>query len=313
MAACGGAWLGTPEMDVFFHSDDLGASPKVNEDILSAWESGDLDGFSVLANGVAMEQVRQRLLGAATRPARISVHLNLSESRCMATAAHIPLLVDRGGNLRHSFGSLLLLWLKSSRWGRVELARQVELEWGAQIAAVQSLCAPREVIQVDGHVNVHMLPFLFPIAARCAASAGVPGIRISREAFYMADKLRDGFRPYFWINIIKHILLRLLSIKADRTARACGLNAPDKTVGVLYTGHMTRKRAHAGIAAAAQSGANKVEVVFHVGGAERHEADRWQHSPAIERFYLSPQRAVEREEIKGARHPLPKPATNRAS
>ncbi len=284
--------------DVCFHSDDLGVSLRVNDAILSAWEAGDLDGFSILANGVGQDEIARRLAAAPERPARISVHLNLSECACTAPREKIPLLVDAGGVFRHSFGSLLWLWLRTSHRRRAELKSQIELEFNAQIAAVQALCTPRSVCQLDGHIHIHMLPFTFPVAIRCARAAGVPGIRVSRESFYLSDPWRDGLRPFFMLNLVKHFLLRLLSVRARVLAEAGGLQSPARLVGVLYTGHMTARRALDGIAAARRRIAGPLEVVFHVGRAMPDEAGRWAHAPAQGLFYLAPQRAVEQAEIK---------------
>lgn len=60
-----------------------------------------------------------------------------------------------------------------------------------------------------------------------------------------------------------------------------------------------------------RAGAAEIEVIFHVGGAAPHEANRWAHASAVERFYLSPQRAVERAEITFARDCPPEPAARK--
>src|ERR1035437_1864546 len=142
---------------------------------------GYLDGFSVMANGEAWQPTKEALVKEATRPARLIAHLNLSEGPSSATPSQVPLLVDDEGNLKHGFGSLAALWLKGSDGLRQALLMQVEQEWRAQICRVSEMVAPRVVNGVDGHVHVHMLPFLFPIAARLAHEAGIPVIRVSRE------------------------------------------------------------------------------------------------------------------------------------
>jgi chitin disaccharide deacetylase len=254
-------------MRIHVHSDDLGGTEAASADILDTWEAGGLDSFSILPNGAGLAFARDRLRRSGDRPARISVHLNLSEGRSISPPVDVPLLVGSDGALTLGFERLLLTWLRSSKAGRAELARQVGEEWRAQVDVVKRTIEPRTIAALDSHRHVHMLPFLFPVAAAIALDEGIAGIRISRETAYVASPA-DLLRPFFWANVVKHAALRVCAVFARSTARRSGLSAPDRLVGVLYTGHMTERRARAGIRAASRSSANETEVVFHVGRAE---------------------------------------------
>jgi len=73
-------------------------------------------------------------------------------------------------------------------------------------------------------------------------------------------------------------------------------------IGILYTGHMSRRRAERGIAAAVALHASTIEVVFHVGQSEEVEASRWAGSGAYASFHLSKSRTIEYEELMSWRH-----------
>jgi predicted glycoside hydrolase/deacetylase ChbG (UPF0249 family) len=275
-------------MILHIHSDDMGATAQVTQRMLASWQAGVLSGFSVLANGAACDQMAAVLEADATRPARIACHLNLSEGPSSAPAQLVPLLVDAEGNLRHTFGSLIQAWIAN----RSALTRQVELEWRAQIATLQQRIAPRSIVVVDGHMHVHMLPFLFPAAARLAAQAGIPAIRIAREPLFATDT-RDLLNTYFAVNLIKHSVLKACSWLATPAARRHGLSSPTRMIGILYTGHMNLAAALAGIDAARRQNAAEVEVVFHVGRAAEDERHRWKGRESMAAFYCSPLRDSE--------------------
>ncbi len=279
-------------MILHIHSDDMGATPHVTQRMLASWQAGVLSGFSVLANGRACDQMAAALEADATRPARIACHLNLSEGPSSAPPDAVPLLIDADGNLRHTFGSLIQSWLAN----RSALTRQVELEWRAQITTLQQRIAPRAVAVVDGHMHVHMLPFLFPVAAMLAAQAGVPAIRIAREPLFAADS-KDLLNTYFYVNLIKHVVLKACSWLATPTARRHSLSSPTQMIGILYTGHMNEATALAGIDAARRKNATEVEVVFHVGRAAENERDRWKGRESMAAFYCSPLRDSEFAEV----------------
>ncbi len=290
-------------MITLIHSDDMAATPHVTEDMLRSWREGTLDGFSVIANGTARDAVARALQAEPNRAVRIVVHLNLSEGPSSAPPELVPLLVDGRGILKHTFTTLLRAWHGSSAAAKQRLGEQIAREWSAQIAEVQRIAAPRSVAGVDGHMHVHMPPFLFDIAARLAAGAGIPSIRISREPFYLA-RARDLIGMSYYVNALKQIVLRLCAPRAAEIARRHGLSAADRIVGVLYTGRMTAARARAGIAAAKRSGAMSTEVLFHVGRADETERERWTGRAFIGDFYLSPWRDVERREAAALRAQL---------
>jgi predicted glycoside hydrolase/deacetylase ChbG (UPF0249 family) len=284
-------------MKIIFHSDDLGITAGATRQILSAWAAGALDGFSVIANGEALDAVRQELEEHPQRAERISVHFNLTEKAPSAPAREVSLLLGPDGMFRHSFGSLFAKWLLSSRSDWSALLRQVEIECQAQISAVRAASGGRGVHAIDGHNHVHMIPGIFSAVARAARHEGVPEIRVSREPFYVAEPVQDLLRPFWWVNLVKHTLLRWLSRRAVPVAARHTLQSPQYMIGVLYTGHMNRSRAQRGIDAAAALDASTIEVVFHVGQSEEAEASRWAGSGAVASFHLSRSRTIEYKEL----------------
>lgn len=277
-------------MKIRLHSDDLGATPSVTTRMLDCWQRGVLDGFSIMANGTAGGLVQSALQAEAARPAFVVAHLNLSEGPSTLPPTEVPLLVDARGELRHGYGSLLRLWLFGGRKTRAALCHQVRCEWQAQIERVATLVAPRAIDGVDGHVHVHMLPFLFPIAAALAVEQGIASIRVTHEPLHCARGLWELLRPALAINLLKHVVLRVCARWAWPVVKATGLQAPQRVLGVLYSGQMTADAALAGLAAAQRAGVDSVEAIFHVGRAQENEVERWRGRPGIAAFNLDPQR-----------------------
>jgi predicted glycoside hydrolase/deacetylase ChbG (UPF0249 family) len=284
-------------LKIFLHTDDLAATESMSKGMLDRWMHGYLDGFSIMANGEAAQTCQQVLTQAAERPARLIAHLNLTEGPSSASPSDVPLLVNADGHLKHGFASLALLWLKSSSKQRQQLQAQVEQEWRAQLHQIITMVAPRQINGVDGHVHVHMLPFLFPIAARLARERGIATIRVTREPFHLERGWRDLFVKPVLVNFLKHSVLRACSINAMKVVRQAGLSTSDYVIGVMYSGRMTAASALAGIAAAQRYGAESVEVLFHVGRASEYERKRWGSNRAFSEFPCSDQRDQEFAEL----------------
>jgi len=276
----------------------MAATEAVTTRMLAAWTSGAIGGFSVLANGRALGRLCHALKEESKRPARIAAHLNLSEGPPCAAAPSVAMLVDADGELNQTFGSLLRTWLRADAARRVRFLDQVRSEWRAQIERLRAALPDRSLAALDGHMHVHMLPFLFPIAADLAKEFGIPQIRISRESLYLAGGLRDLANPAILINFVKHAVLRMCARFAEPAARERGLTWPDRIVGVIYSGCLSAEAAKAGVEAARRDGASEVEVVFHVGRAVENERDRWGRRDFMSEFYLSPQRDLEFEQAE---------------
>lgn len=280
-------------MKILFNADDAGATKCITDRIMDAWKLRLIDGFSIIANGDACLEIKKALKENHDLPARLCVHLNLSEGQCLAPKQEVASLVGADGLLHLGFGDVLLLWLRSSGSERAQLISQIKKEWQKQIQAVKRICFPRNIIGLDSHNHVHMLPFLFPVAVSLMQAEGIPEIRIAREIPYLSSMRSESLNSKFFINIIKHILLRICSIQATRLDKELFINSPEAIVGVLYTGMMSASAALSGIKAAENRGVKKLEVLFHIGRASVHEAIRWSPIPKPSSFMLSANRDKE--------------------
>jgi predicted glycoside hydrolase/deacetylase ChbG (UPF0249 family) len=276
------------------HSDDLGITFQSTNHILESWQAGHLDSFSIIANGDATDQIPLGLAAAGNRKIKIAIHFNLTEGRSTAPPEEVPLLVNEKGDFRHTFASLVLASILSPASKKKELFRQIAIECSAQIREIRSLCGKREVRALDGHNHIHMIPGIFNRIAQIAKKEGLSEIRIAFEPFYVDNLWHDWRKLFWWINLIKHLLLKFLSIHARQVARRLSLVYPDAIIGVLYSGRMTASRALRGIETANR--ANNIQVIFHIGRAHIVEAKRWRRS-TYAAFHLSEWRDKERSEI----------------
>lgn len=282
-------------MRIIFHADDFGATENVNANILAAWQAGGLDSISIIANGEAIKEAAIAVNTDTDRPLRLVVHLNLSEGKPLVDPDAIPMLVDSSGYLKHGFLGLWMTWLRLNKKRKQDLLRQIETEWRQQIKTVIDTFTPRQVVAVDGHIHIHMLPFLFPLAIRLAREAMLTEVRISREILHFS--LRESLRVGFAFNVIKFLLLNILAIPARKLGKLKGMNSPDMIAGVLYSGNMTPQTARAAINSAERARIEWLEVLFHPGRATTEEAIRWKNNEGIGKFYLDQRRDFERDAL----------------
>ena len=138
-------------MRILIHADDLGISRGITDNILRCADEGALNSASVVVNCDASAYA---LAECRKRPGlRLALHLNLVEGRPLSPPGALDLLTDGDGFFRHTFFSLWKLWWLSGPAKRARLARQINLEFTAQIEAFRRASSENAPLAIDsrGH------------------------------------------------------------------------------------------------------------------------------------------------------------------
>ena len=220
--------------NLIVNADDLGWTQGVNRGIAEAHRNGIVTSTSLLANGCAFEEgVRSALQSPRLG---VGVHLNLSDGKPLAPARQVKSLLDENGNFSGGPETLLFrLTAKSLD------AREVELEWNAQIEKVRA--AGIRPTHLDGHKHVQMLPGLFAVALRLAKKHGIEAVRVSHEASSLRAALNSGgeLLGLMLKQGVQARGLKLLARDARKMAERAGIAAADYFCGIAQTGVLTKK------------------------------------------------------------------------
>ncbi len=220
--------------NLIVNADDLGWTQGVNRGIAEAHRNGIVTSTSLLANGCAFEEGVQSALQSPRLG--VGVHLNLSDGKPLAPARQVKSLLDENGNFSGGPETLLFrLTAKSLD------AREVELEWNAQIEKVRA--AGIRPTHLDGHKHVQMLPGLFAVALRLAKKHGIEAVRVSHEASSLRAALNSG-GELAWLMLKQGVQargLKLLARDARKMAERAGVAAADYFCGIAQTGVLTKK------------------------------------------------------------------------
>lgn len=282
-------------MIIYRHSDDLGITIANSNAILDAWENKYIDGFSIVANTNTQAYIKKRILENIMLPARIGVHLNLSDGICLAAKKNIPLLVDGSGRLKIYF--FKALWIHIIGGNRKsEFLQQVKVEWTHQIEKVIDCIPQRSITFLDSHYHIHMIPSLFKLATELCTVYNIPQVRRTKEFFYFSDKRRDNFSIHFFKNIIKHFLLNFLSgLNKISSPIVC---SADFIAGVLFSGQMNKEVIKQIIATAKKNKIYSTEIIFHIGFTDVKSLKAWTNNKHTIKHYSSMGPAKEWEAVK---------------
>jgi hopanoid biosynthesis associated protein HpnK len=156
----------------------------------------------------------------------LGLHLTLIQGQGVLSHRHIPHLVDTRGAFGHNPVEAGLTYFFSRR-ARQEIG--VELE--AQVEKM--LAAGLHPRFLNGHLNIHLHPAVWPLVRRLAESYNIPAIRLAREDLGTTLSLNRRRLVYKTAHAL------IFTWLSRRAARDMGdLKANDHLFGLLNDGAM---------------------------------------------------------------------------
>ena len=253
-----------------FHADDYGLFPTQSHRILDCHRNGNLNGISVMTNSIHLSECMSDM-HLFSEDVAVSVHLNLIEGRSLSGA---PLLTDDAGNLRGSFGKLLL---QSYLPGRNRYRQQLKQELSAQIGEIRKYFPEGTPVRLDGHAHYHMIPVVFDAMMDVIREENLPVsyIRIPREYLRIYLPHLKKLQEFSPINIVKVMILNFLSLRAEIRYGKFLKNLEKKLfMGVFLSGRMYYENViHLlpGALALAEKLGMGLEILAHPGGVFEQE------------------------------------------
>jgi hopanoid biosynthesis associated protein HpnK len=207
-------------------ADDLGLSPEVNAAVERAHREGVLTAASLMVGERAVPEAVE----IARRNPRLAIglHLTLTDGTPVLPPERIPALVQRNGRFRDDMAGLGLT-LAASAAAR----RQLAAEAAAQFAAFDASGLVCD--HLNAHKHFHLHPVIAAIAFRAARAAGVRGVRIPWEPPALVRGLDPQART-------QPRALYPFVAALRRLAARHGLAAPDRVVGLAWSGAFTAGR-----------------------------------------------------------------------
>jgi len=174
----------TAPIRLIVNADDFGLSESVNAAVMEAYDRGILTSCSLMV-GEAAAAVAVR--AARERPdLAVGLHVTTLCGHAVLPSAAVPRLVDASGRLP---GHPIRIGLRYALDRAVQA--QLERELRAQFERFREFGLPMS--HVDGHLHLHLHPFIFDRVVALAEEFGCRRIRLPREewwAFWRAERFR---------------------------------------------------------------------------------------------------------------------------
>lgn len=210
------------------NADDFGSSRAVNRAVIEAHTRGILTSASLMVTGEAVDEA---IALARSHPAlAVGLHLVLVQGLAASPPGRVPHLVDPAGRLPDDPVALGLRLVTDAR-----LRREATVEIEAQLERFRATGLP--LSHVDGHLNFHMHPAVFPVLASRAAALGALGVRLPRDDLRLA--LRHD-RARLASKLLWAAAFGPLSAWARRRLPP-PLRAPDRVFGLFQSGRVTTR------------------------------------------------------------------------
>jgi predicted glycoside hydrolase/deacetylase ChbG (UPF0249 family) len=152
---------------LIINADDYGYFPCISKGILEAASSGILTATGILANSPDLKAQLEWL--DSVEGLDLGVHLNLT-FRQPLTAAMAEKLSRWDGCFPGAYWMSLMVLT-----GKISI-QEVRTEWRAQIEA----CQRKNLLFLNSHEHIHMLPVLFPLVLELAQEYEIPHVRFTQ-------------------------------------------------------------------------------------------------------------------------------------
>ena len=287
-------------MIIELHADDIGASIGITDSIMLMVKFADRNslnaGVSVLANMEAFDYAMHDLKPFPN--VNTSLHLNFIEGRPLAKTESVSHLVDSEGFFNQSFQSIWFQYLKGSKSVKDQLRQQISLEIREQLSALREALGENKEMRVDGHNHLHMIPFIMDEILKLKEEFNIQYVRVPYESFFVSLKSLSDLLNYFGLNLVKHLLLNMLSYWAFKKLKRCEVKNNQHFVGVLFTGNVSLHSIEKGLKVIFRQRSSRdsdamTEVLLHPGKALPEERELWTHYPEMAGFYFSNARDLE--------------------
>ena len=216
--------MGPETRRVILTGDDFGLSPAVNAAIIQAYREGILTCASLMINGPAWQEAVD--LAKAHPDLCVGLHLTLIQGRGVLPHRQIPHLVNHQGNFRHDPVGAGFTYFFSRR-ARQEIRAELE----AQVEKTLSAGLPPRFL--NGHLNIHLHPAVWPLVRRLAADYDISAVRLARENLTVSLTLNSQRVVY---KTVHALIFAWLSRRAAKTVGELKTN--DHLFGLLNDGAM---------------------------------------------------------------------------
>jgi chitin disaccharide deacetylase len=211
---------------VIFTADDFGLSHEVNAAVEQAHREGVLTATSLM---VGERSARQAVAIAKRTPSlAVGLHLTLTDGTPALPPDRIPALVRPDGRFRDDMAGLGIA-IATSSTARAQLRAEI----AAQIAAFRATGLACD--HINAHKHFHLHPLIAAIAFRAAREAGIRATRIPWEPPALIRAVDPAART-------APRALRPFAALLRRLAARYGLAAPDRVIGLAWTGAFTADR-----------------------------------------------------------------------
>ena len=218
--------LAAPPCRLIVNADDFGRSRSINEAVIRAHREGILTTASLMVNephcaeAVALAKEIPKL--------GVGLHLTLLCGHAALPPEKIPGLVDAGGRFSDNPVGVGMRYFFSRR-----LRVQLEAEIAAQFDRFHA--TGLHLDHVNGHLHLHLHPTVLRILADHAREWGITHLRLTRDPFWLNQRLAAEHLLY---QASHHVIYRLLSARARPVLRRLGVRHTDRVFGLLQNARM---------------------------------------------------------------------------
>ncbi|MFP3868651.1 MAG: hopanoid biosynthesis-associated protein HpnK [Desulfobacteraceae bacterium] len=216
----------SPRRAVIITGDDFGLSSPLNQAIALAHRKGILTCASLMVGAPAWSEAVA--LAREMPDLCVGLHLTLIQGWAVLPPRLILHLADQQGNFRKHPIAAGLRFFFSRR-----LLNEIRQELAAQMEAFLSTGLTPWF--VNGHLNIHLHPRVWPVVQELAREFNIPGMRLTQEDLRITLRLN---RQRLVHKVAHALIFAWLGRRVQKSIHNSGLKSNDHLFGLLNDGQM---------------------------------------------------------------------------
>jgi len=206
------------------NADDFGRSESINQAVVRAHREGILTTASLMVNEPAADEAVR--LARENPKLGVGLHLALVCGRAALPTERVPHLAGADGRFTDNPFAAGWRYFFSAPC-KEELREEIE----AQVAKFHA--TGLRLDHVNGHLHLHLHPFVFDILMENSERWGIETMRLTRDPFFLNARLASGRWGYRLSHAVIH---HLLSGRARRALAAKKIRHTAAVFGLLQNG-----------------------------------------------------------------------------
>lgn len=268
-------------MNILFHCDDLCLTENISRVLYHALNTRKIKSVSCVVNTI---NIKSWIKKFSKKKININLHLNLLDGKPISK--NLKYIVNKKNYFNNSFIKIFFYsFFPNYHPFKLEIKKEIESQLKIYFLNIKK--NKIRYVALDSHQHIHSIPWILNIIISFKDKYNINFIRSLDEPFILSS-FKLIFKKWFYINLIKFFLLKLLNINISKKLKKNKIKTNKNFFGIIQSGNIDKIY----ISKLKKYYSNDSQILIHPGYAKKKEVNIFNKIKDI-KYFLSLKRKKE--------------------